>query len=233
MNAVGAGIAWTGRNGRAARDPFAAAARHSRRVRFLRRLIPILVALALALVLAVSIFNPFRMLANLPLEMGDLVISGTRIKMESPRLAGFTPDKRAYEVSARAAAQDLRKPDFVELETIHAKVELEDRTMVQMDARSGIYDTKAEVLKLNDDIMLRSSTGYAGRLSEAVVDIRKGKVTSSRPVAIKLLNGTLDANNLEVIDTGALVRFGGGVSMTLMLDGSPVPGAADAKDAAP
>lgn len=217
------------RGGSRARDPFLQAARHSRRVRFMRRVIPIVVAVALVLLIGISIFNPWRMLVKLPLDLGNVVISGTKITMESPRLAGYTPDKRAYEISARAAAQDLKKPDFVELESIHAKIELEDKTIVQMDARAGLYDTKAEILKLNEDIAVESSNGYAGRLSEAVIDIRKGQLTSGKPVAIKLLNGDLVANNLEIVETGALVRFGGGVSMTLMLDGTKPPLAA--KDA--
>ncbi len=48
----------------------------------------------------VRCFNPWRMLVNLPIEMGNLVVSGTKITMEAPRMAGFTPDGRAYEVSA-------------------------------------------------------------------------------------------------------------------------------------
>lgn len=210
-------------SGRTAPDPFQNAARHSRRVRLLRKLIPAIVVFALVVVIAISIFNPWRMLVKLPLDMGNLVISGTKITMESPRLAGFTPDKRAYEVSAKAAAQDLTKPDFVELNVIHAKVELEDKTVVQMNASNGLYDTKAEILKLNDSILLQSSNGYEGRLSEAVIDIRKGMVKSDKPVAIKLLNGDLNANRLEILETGALVRFGGGVTMNLMLNEHMAP----------
>lgn len=226
VSSFGAGLTRAGSAGASRRDPFAVAARHSRRVRLLRRLIPVAVVAALLLLLAISIFNPWRMLAKLPIDVGNLVISGTKITMEAPRLAGYTPDRRAYEVSAHAAAQDLKTPDFVELETIHAKVELEDKTVVQMDAAAGLYDAKKEVLTLNRSIELQASNGYAGKLTEAVVDIRKGTLMSTKPVAIKLLNGDLNANNLEILDTGALVRFGGGVTMNLMLDGSSMPGAA-------
>ena len=46
---------------------------------------------------------------------------------------------------------------------------------------------------------------------------------SDAPVAVKLLQGTLDAKRLEIIDSGDLVRFHGGVSMTLMLNGTALP----------
>jgi lipopolysaccharide export system protein LptC len=79
----------------------------------------------------------------------------------------------------------------------------------------GNYDTKAELLTLGQKIVLSSSTGYQGILTEAVVDIKKGTIVSEKPVQVKMLQGTLNANRLEVTDTGALIRFGGGVNMML------------------
>jgi lipopolysaccharide export system protein LptC len=158
------------------------------------------------------------MLAKLPINIGDLVVSGTKITMERPHLSGFTHDARAYEFSADAAAQDLTEPDIVELHNIHAKVEMQDKSTLQMTAVTGIYNNKSETLKLDRDIQLDSSTGYAGHLSEAMVDIRKGNVVSNKPVQVKLLQGTLDANRLEIVNSGDLVRFGGGVDMTVMLN---------------
>ena len=50
------------------------------------------------------------MLTKLPIDVGNMVVSGTKITMEQPRLSGFTRDGRAYEVTAVAAAQDVTKP---------------------------------------------------------------------------------------------------------------------------
>ena len=138
--------------------------------------------------------------------------------MEQPRLSGFTKDARAYEFTADAAAQDLTKPDIVELRNIHAKVQMQDKSTMEMTAVTGIYDTKGETLKLERNILLTSSTGYKGRLSEAMVDIRKGNVVSDQPVELEMLQGTLNANRLEIVDSGDLVRFHGGVDMVMMLN---------------
>ena len=71
---------------------FAIAARHSRMVRALRIAVPAAVILAMAAIVMVSIFNPFRMLLpKLPIDMGNLVVSGSKITMESPHMAGYTP----------------------------------------------------------------------------------------------------------------------------------------------
>jgi lipopolysaccharide export system protein LptC len=107
---------------------FAIAARHSRRVRILRKAVPAAVIIALLAVLLISVFNPFRILAKLPLEVDNLVVSGTRITMESPHLSGFTPDQRPYELWAKTATQDVTKPTNVELQELRANVQMEDKT---------------------------------------------------------------------------------------------------------
>lgn len=212
---------WTMSRGDSERA-FRAARRHSRVVRIMRVAIPIAVVIGLAGISLATYLNPLRMLNELPIDISNLVVSGTKITMERPRLSGFTHDARAYELSADAAAQDLTKPDLVELRNIHAKLDMQDKTTMEMSAATGIYDTKNETIRLQRDILLSSSTGYQGRLSEAQVDIRKGTVVSDQPVELELLQGTLNANRLEIIDSGDLVRFHGGVTMVLMLNDSAV-----------
>ena len=202
---------------------FRSARRHSRAVRILRVAIPLAVVLGFTGIFLITYFNPLRMLAKLPIDVGNLVVSGTKITMEHPRLSGFTGDARGYELSADAAKQDLTKPDLIELRNIRAKVQMQDKSTVEVSATNGIYDSKGETLKLDQNIVLSSSTGYRGRLSEAMIDIRKGNVVSERPVEVELLQGTLNANRLEIADSGDLVRFGGGVNMTLMLGDAAAP----------
>jgi lipopolysaccharide export system protein LptC len=207
---------WTMSRGDSVRA-FRAARRHSRAVRILRVAVPLAVVVGFIGIFLITYFNPLRMLARLPIDAGNLVVSGTKITMEQPRLSGFTRDERAYELSADAAKQDLTKPDLIELHNIRAKVQMQDKSTMEMSATAGIYDSKAETLKLDQNIVLSSSTGYRGQLSEAQIDIRKGYVVSERPVAMEMLQGTLKANRLEIIDSGDLVRFDGGVALTLML----------------
>jgi lipopolysaccharide export system protein LptC len=207
---------WVTSRGDGARA-FQAARRHSRVVRILRVAVPLAVLLGFIGTFLVTYFNPLRMLAKLPIDIAGLVVSGTKITMEQPRLSGFTHDARAYQLSADAAKQDLTKPDLIELRNIRATVQMQDKSTMEMSATTGIYDSKAETLKLDQNILLSSSAGYRGRLSEAMVDIRKGSVLSEQPVAVEMLQGTLNANRLEIVDSGDLIRFDGGVNMTLML----------------
>ncbi|MDI1343936.1 MAG: LPS export ABC transporter periplasmic protein LptC [Pseudolabrys sp.] len=202
---------------------FRAARRHSRLVRFLRIALPLAVVFITIGMSLLTWFNPLRMLATLPVNVDDLVVSGSKITMEQPRVNGFTKDQRAYEFTAKAAAQDLTKPDIVELKSINAKVEMQDKSTMTMIADTGVYDTKKEMLQLVGNILLTSTNGNTGKLTEATVDVRKGNVVSDRPVELEMLQGILNANRLEVVDSGTLIRFHGGVSMVLMLNGTAVP----------
>src|ERR1700688_2307834 len=196
---------------------FAIAERHSRIVRALRVAVPAAVILSMLAILLTSIFNPFRMLLpKLPIEMGNLVVSGTKITMESPHMAGYTPDQRPYEVWAKTATQDITDPDRVDLRTLRAKVLMEDQsTTVILDALNGLMDNKQQTLDLHKDIYLQSSTGYEAWLSQAFVDMAKGTVNSDEHVDVKMLNGTVSSDRLRITGGGEVVRFEGNVVMNL------------------
>ncbi|MBW8856495.1 MAG: LPS export ABC transporter periplasmic protein LptC, partial [Bradyrhizobium sp.] len=135
---------------------FASAARHSRLVRILRVAVPATVAAAMGLLVLIStIFNPFQI--PVKLDSGNLVVTGTKITMESPHMSGFTPDQRPYELWAKTATQDITDPDHVDLHDLRAKVLMEDQSTLFLDARTGRFDNKQQQLDLHKDIFLRTS----------------------------------------------------------------------------
>jgi lipopolysaccharide export system protein LptC len=193
---------------------YRAALRHSWHVRWLRRALPFGIAAALLTVVVADYMPSFGEI-RLPGELGKLVIKGTKITMEQPKISGFSSDGRPYEFTANSAAQDIATPDILELKQIHARIQMADKSTVEVTAPRGMYNVKSEMLTLYDDIVLVSTTGYAARLTEAEIDTRKGNVVSDQPVAVKLLNGFLNAKGLNVVDNGEMLRFDHGVSMTL------------------
>jgi lipopolysaccharide export system protein LptC len=195
---------------------FAIAARHSRMVRALRVAVPTAVILSMAAIILTSIFNPFRLLLpKLPVDMDNLVVSGTKITMESPHMSGYTPDRRPYEVWAKTATQDVTDPDHVDLKTLRAKVLMEDQSTVTLDALNGLMDTKQQLLDLHKDIYLQTSAGYEAWLSQAFVDMGKGTVTSDEHVDVKWADGKLSADKLKITGGGEVVRFDGHVVMNI------------------
>ena len=211
---------------------FRAARRHSRLVRRLRVAVPGAAVVTLAAVVAWAWYDP---LAKLPLQVGNVMVSGSKITMQSPRLTGFSNDARPYELSAKFASQDVTKPDLIELHELQARIQLPQDATAQMTALDGTYDSKNEILTLGKNVVLTSSTGYKVWLTDAVIDIRKTHVVSEKPVRVEMLQGTLDARRVEVAEAGALLLFDGGVKMQLTLDSLdlPAPGGQAAPAAAP
>ena len=205
------------RFGRDSERAFRAAVRHSRKVRFLRLAIPGGVVLALLAGVAFTILaKPLSMLSKVPIDIGSLVMSGSKIMMQQPRISGFTRDNRRYDVTAQSAGQDLAKPDMVELNGIQATMQMQDNAVFETTARSGSYNSKTEQLTLSQNIVVTSTTGYKATLSEAVVDIKAGKIVSEQPVEMKSSSWTISANRMEIADSGQFMRFERGVSVTLM-----------------
>jgi lipopolysaccharide export system protein LptC len=212
---------------------FRVAARHSRVVRFFRRAIPVTLVGVLAAIAAAAYFQPLRLLSKLPIDPGHLVLSGSKINMEAPRIGGFTRDGRPYDLTARSAAQDLTNPGVLELTDIQAHVTMQDHSTLELRAASGIYDTKSDLMDLKTNVVIITSSGYTVHMDEAKVDNKAGRVTSNRPVSVKMTTGTVDANGLEVVNNGDLIRFTGGVETHLVPQQGPSADAAPTANPAP
>jgi lipopolysaccharide export system protein LptC len=196
---------------------YRAAMRHSRHVQWLRLGVPAVLAAALVVVVGAN-YMPTVGGLRLPGELGKMVIKGTRVTMQQPHLTGYTVDSRPYEFTASSAEQDITKPDQMELHQIQAKMVMEDKSTVNVTSASGLYDMKTEILNLNESIHLLSTTGYEALLSDAAIDVHKGVLISEKPVWVKLTGTVINAKRLEVRDSGAVIRFGGGVTMVVQPD---------------
>jgi lipopolysaccharide export system protein LptC len=195
---------------------FRTALRHSRWVRLLRIGIPAFVVLGtLIIFLSVYVLDPLRQLAKLPGSIGGLVVSGTSITMQEPRMAGYTQDRRPYVVTARAATQDVTKPDTVTLQELRATIEFKDAGKFELTARSGLFESKLDRLTLQEDVLVNSAN-YQAKLSEAVVNVRTNHMVSEHPVEVIMRQGTVNANRLEVTNSGEVIRFERGVTMVLV-----------------
>jgi lipopolysaccharide export system protein LptC len=191
------------------------ARRHSLLVRLLRIGLPLGVIIGLTALVLVTYFKPMQIFEKLPGLSGNLGIQGSKITMQLPKIAGFTRDSRAYELTAENAVQDIASPDVIELQNLRAKMEMQDKDVVNMTAKAGTYNTKGDKIILRDQIVVTSGQGYSARLREAAVDMKQGNVVSDQPVEVTLPNGLLLSNGMEIAESGAVIRFNRGVVLTL------------------
>lgn len=188
---------------------FRAARRHSVLVRLLRRLIPIGAIVAVVGLIVVPFLNPLRHAGNF--SLGGISLSGGKVVMETPKLAGYRKDNSPYEVTADSALQDVRNPTQIELVQMVARVLMKSEGWININAKSGLFDQQKEKLKLVDDVKIRTDSGYDIRMRTADIDFKAGTVNSREPVKVNLGTTTIDADTLDVKDNGALITFEGRV----------------------
>ena len=199
-----------GRSARAGARAYAKARRHSRWVRFFRIVIPVGATLAIGAVAVIAIFDPFGRMGNLTL--GSVKLEGTKITMEQPRLTGYRKDTRGYEVTAVAALQDVRKPTVIELKEMRARMTMDaEGTQAYLTAATGVFDTQKEQLELTSDIHVRTDKDQEAWLKSARADFKAGTMSSKEPVRVRLPNATVEADSLDITDSGKVISFIGSV----------------------
>ncbi len=188
--------------------------RHSGRVRRLRRLIPV-VAGGATVVLLAYLFNPFA--AGISgVSVGPVTLAGTKVKMENPRLSGFRKGDRAYEVTAEAALQDVRKPSQIELQQMRGHIVTDDQGgLARLSAASGLFDSAREALDLKDDIRVWTDKGEEARLRTAAIAFKTGSIVSKEPVTVTTPKGTVNADGLDVVENGKVISFIGNVHVLI------------------
>ncbi len=187
------------------------AGRHSLFVRVLRVALPVAVVMAIGTYVVLTFYNPMAALARLPSVSGKLGVQGSKITMESPKIAGIGRNQRAYQLTAETAVQDLKKPDQIELQNLRAEIEMADADIVVVTAKSGTYHTKIDKVTLREHVVFTTSQGLNAKLREAVIDMKKGTLQSDQSVDLKLPSGRVQANGVEIEDSGEVVRFTRGV----------------------
>lgn len=194
------------------------AGRHSRFVRVLRILLPVTVVLAIGAYAAVSYFNPMAALANLPSVSGKVGLQGSKITMEAPKIAGIGRNQRGYQLVADTAVQDIKKPDELELKNLRADIEMADTDILVVTAKSGTYYTKIDKVLLREHVVFTTAQGLNAKMREATVDMKKGTLQSDQFVDFRLPSGRVQANGVEIEESGELVRFTRGVIFDLDAD---------------
>lgn len=218
---------------------FNKARRHSRWVRFAKVAIPLGSLIGIGAVGLVAYLDPFRKIENLSFDA--VGVNGTNVTMEAPKLTGFKNDNRPYEVTASAATQDVRKPNFVELKDLRARIVTDDKgSVANLEAAVGILNTQKEQMNLRKDVKVRTDSGQQVLLRSAFVDFKSGSVVSNEPVTVLLGDsGQIEAEGLRVIDNGKQMSFKGRVRTTFQpasdSSGSPASpaSASTAKPASP
>lgn len=187
------------------------AARHSRRVRWLRVLVPGIACL-ISIVIAGAVILP-NLFPGLGITGFSITMDG--LVMNNPRLSGHLGGDRRYSVTAERAIQSLVNPSQLRLENILAEITLGADGWVKIRGREARYDTETEILNLEGGITLTSSKGYTAELASADIYLDEGRLESPEPLRMTSPRGVIDAGRIHVERDGDVIRMRGGVKVTI------------------
>lgn len=192
---------------------FAQMRRHSRLVRVLRIVLPLC---------AVATVGAYFLSSSISVSIGGvhasvkrIEVNRDRLRMIEPKLEGVTKKRGNYTLTAEYAEQNVADPSIVFLHEVRAEVTNPDKGWTRMTAPKGRFDTKQEMLVLTGEINVAASSGLTSRLTRADIDMKSQRVVSNEAVAVKALNGTINANTMEILMAQRLVHFRGNVRVHL------------------
>jgi lipopolysaccharide export system protein LptC len=184
---------------------FAAARRHSTMVRILKKVLPVLAALAIV---------PYLLHSKSVVSIGEnkFSIEGASIyskslKMTNPHLTGADKKGGSYDITADSAIQDITAPHVIKLENINAKNTNNAGETANLRARNGVFDSKTEQLQLRNDIQISTSTGITAILASADVDMQKNTVVSHQPLRANMSEGSITAQTMYMDQNKRYLKF--------------------------
>lgn len=95
-----------------------------------------------------------------------------------------------------------------------------DNVTVQLSAAQGLYDTKARILTLNDNVRFVTSDGYDFTTPAAIIYMKEARAEGDKPVKGKGPQGVIRAEGFRIGEKGAIVSFIGN-SQALLKESAP------------
>jgi lipopolysaccharide export system protein LptC len=193
---------------------FLSAARHSRNVAILRKVLPVMAVLVLA-----TYFISTRLsvtVGGVTASVSGVEVSDGNLRMVNPTLKGVDKKNGAYVVSADYADQDMKNPKLVKLHAIKAELTTDQKSWSRMQAVRGLFDSESERLVMQDDIRVSTSSGVTGKLTHASLEMRKQTLRSHQRVAFDLPSGTVRANALTLNSADKTLLFRGKVRVRII-----------------
>jgi len=196
---------------------FADAQRHRRRVKRLKIALPLLAAACVAAIFTSLVVNRKE---NVTLTDGTT----PAIEMTAPELKGTGENGKPYNVTAAQATQT--REGLIQLTDVHARLELDDGTMLIVAATGSIVPETGKG-SVEGGVTIDLAGEYHFETTRAEIDMKAGIVTGDQKVRVTGKMGTIEAEGFKVEKSVKRVTFTGGVQSVLnpaeMKKPEPVP----------
>ena len=175
----------------------------SRRIRFYRRVLPVLILVVAGSALTWTVFR--TVMSGVERRASQ----SQEIRLDNPMFHGQDAQGRAFLVGAQGA---IRDPDTGHFRLVGPvlRLNLGGRKVTQMTADGGTYDEAQRKVIIGPNVRISDGgSGFTLTTPEAVVDTRTGVVTGSKGVQGTGPLGTINASSYAIHDQGERVVFQG------------------------
>ncbi|MGO9389987.1 LPS export ABC transporter periplasmic protein LptC [Rhodoblastus sp.] len=201
---------------------FRSAARHSARVKWLRRLIFAGAAVTSIGVVWYSWFRT-RDVAETHISLESFGISSDKVTMERPRMTGVRRDGRPYEVTADTGVQHPGDPNRTDLTNLDARLRLSDDGETRVLGEHGLYDSAAQTLDLSGHVHIKGAT-YDLAMQTGAMNFKTNALSSNDPVRLDFDGGWVSSDRMTMTPNGEQIIFIGNVHS--MFNSTPEQGPA-------
>ncbi len=207
---AGAGIPEIGSIDRS--KAFRQARRHTLLVRLLRLSFPLL---------TVTLFAGYVLFAGRAYEIGigdgklsvsAVALSSKSITAENPHFEGFNKEGDKFVVKAKSAEHDLRRSGPISLKVIEGTLFEPQNAVTTLHSPRGTFDSKENILELEERIEVKSNSGLTALLTRATVLMKENKVISGEPVTVEMPSGVIRGNELVLFPKARQALFSKGVT---------------------
>lgn len=188
--------------------------RHSRRVAFLKRLLP---AIGVAMLLLIAMWPRLAPLWDrIKFSFPAIDLRDAReLQMLNPRYAGVDREGRPFLVTAVSGRQIPDRQDLMSLQAPRADVKTQGGAEIAVTAISGVYQAQAQLLDLFGDVTVVHQNGTRFLTQTARVNAATKAAEGSDPVEGHGPSGDLKAEGFRILDQGDVVLFAGRSEMVL------------------
>jgi lipopolysaccharide export system protein LptC len=194
-----------------ARTTMMEALRYSRFVVLAKRVLSLGAFLIIAAVLA--FFFVARAPRQLSVTYEKLGHVENDLSMVKPRLTGADAKGNPFVITADMAVQDAHNPRRATLKNLEADLALDQKTWLNVRARSGLVDMNSGQLELRDGIDIFTDSGYELHTQSASMNLKQNIVHGHKEVTGQGPDGALRADSFHADRNAGLLTLSGNVRM--------------------
>jgi lipopolysaccharide export system protein LptC len=182
--------------------------RYSRRVAFLKRVLPAVGVTLLLLVAGWPRLAPLLESVRLGFPAIDLR-EARELRMVNPRYGGLDRYNRPYVVTAAIGRQVPDRNDVMALERPKAVMTVHGGASVVLTAATGIYQSQAQLLDLFDNVNLIHENGTRFVTQRAHLNLSDNSAEGHDPVEGHGPSGDITGEGFRVLSQGETIIFTG------------------------